>query len=186
MQAPQPPAASIKAPGLAPPQAGGARPASTTINAPDVLLGLILIVGIAQAHQFPEDLLRFTDTLLGRALLFALTIAFTAWKGWTIGLLFALLAARLIQHTGRAEQMTAARYEAPLQEAFGGANADADAPGGAMGGATDAILPLVFSDNMAIKPIDKKKHKWFIERVLQENPTRIESERVRTQAVQGS
>jgi hypothetical protein len=176
MQAPQPPAASIKVPGLAPPQAGGARPTSGTINAPDVLLGLILIVGIAQAHQFPEELLRFTDTLLGRALLFALTIAFTAWKGWTIGLLFALLAARLIQHTGRAEQMTAARYEAPLQEAFG--DADADAPG--------RVLPSVFSDDMTIKPIDKKKHKWFIERVLQENPIRIESERVRTQAVQGS
>ena len=161
---------------IAQPQAGGARPDSGTANAPDVLLSLILIVGIAQAHQFPEDLLRFTDTLLGRALLFALTIAFTAWKGWTVGLLFALLAARLIQHTGRAEQMTAARYEGPLQEAFG------DAPVGDVG----SITPLVFSDDMTIKPIEKKKHKWFIERVLKENPIRIESEKVRTQAVQGS
>ncbi len=160
---------------LAPPlQAGGTRmTADGTVNAPDVLLGLILIVGIAQAHQFPEELLRFTDTLLGRALLFALTIAFTAWKGWTIGLLFALLSARLIQHTGRAEQMTAERFEAPLQEAFGGT------PG-------DAVTPLVFSDDMTIQPIDKKKHKWFIERVLKENPIRIESEKVRTQPVQGS
>ena len=162
---------------IAQPQAGGARmTADGTVNAPDVLLGLILIVGIAQAHQFPEELLRFTDTLLGRALLFALTIAFTAWKGWTIGLLFALLSARLIQHTGRAEQMTAERFEAPLQEAFG------DAPVGAVG----SVTPLVFSDDMAIQPIQKKKHKWFIERVLKENPIRIESEKVRTQPVQGS
>ncbi len=156
--------------------------ADGTVNAPDVLLGLILIVSIAQAHQAPVELLRFTDTLLGRALLFALTIAFTAWKGWTIGLLFALLAARLIQHTGRAEQMTAERFEAPLQEAF--ADADADAPDGEKDGA--AVFPLVFGDHMTIQPIEKKKHKWFIERVLKENPTRIETDKVRTQAVQGS
>lgn len=160
---------------LVPLQAGGVRmTADGTVNAPDVLLGLIFVVGIAQAHQFPEDLLRFTDTLLGRALLFALTIAFTVWKGWTIGLLFALLSARLIQHTGRADEITAARYEAPLQEAFRGIPDDS------------AVLPLVFSDDMTIKPIEKKKHKWFIERVLKENPTRIESEKVRTQPVQGS
>ncbi len=175
MQAhPQPPAAPIKAP-VPLPQAGGARiTASGTVNAPDVLLGIIFIVGIAQAHKFPEDLLRFTDTLLGRTILFALTIALTVWKGWTIGLLFALLSARLIQHTGRAAEMTAARYEAPLQEAFGGSPDDA------------AVLPLVFSDDMTIHPVEKKEHKWFIERVLKENPTRIESEKVRTQPVQGS
>lgn len=155
---------------------GGARITSDgTVNAPDVLLGLIFIVGIAQAHQFPEEVFRFTDTLLGRALLFALAIAFTAWKGWTLGLLFALLAARLIQHTGRAEKMTAERFEGPIQEAFGGT----DAPDG-------SVLPLVFSDDMTIQPIEKKKHKWFIERVLKENPKRIESEKVRTQPVQGS
>jgi hypothetical protein len=158
-------------------QAGGARmTADGTVNAPDVLLGLIFVVGIAQAHQFPEDLLRFTDTLLGRALLFALTIAFTVWKGWTIGLLFALLSARLIQHTGRADEITAARYEAPLQEAFG----DAEAPD-----EDSSVLPLVFSDSMTIQPIEKKKHKWFIERVLKENPIRIETDKVRTMPVQG-
>ncbi len=178
MQAPQPPAAPIKAL-PPPPQAGGARiTASGTVNAPDVLLGIIFIVGIAQAHKFPEDLLRFTDTLLGRTILFALTIALTVWKGWTIGLLFALLSARLIHHTGRAAEITAARYETPLQEAFGGANADAPDD--------TAVTPLVFSDDMTIQPIEKKKHKWFIERVLKENPIRIESEKVRTQPVQGN
>ncbi len=144
-----------------------------TVNAPDVLLGLIFAVGVALAHQFPHELYDFADTLVGRSILFALAIAFTAWKGWVIGLLAALFALRLIQHTSRTERDVEERFATPLREAF-------------TNRLPDLGVPLNSNDDMTIRPVaDEKKHQWFVEQVFDENPKLLETEKVRTLAVQG-
>lgn len=142
------------------------------MNAPDVLLGLIFAVGVAMAHKFPPEIYRFTDTLLGRAILFTLVIAFTAWKGWAIGLLSALFALRLIQHTGRTQRDVEERFSGRIKEHFTSRLPD-------MG------VPLNSNDDMAIRSIPKPKHRWFVEKIFDENPTMLETEKVRTLAVQG-
>ncbi len=144
-----------------------------TVNAPDVLLGLIFAVGVALAHQFPPELYDFADTLVGRTILFALAIAFTAWKGWVIGLLAALFALRLIQHTSRTERDVEERFATPLREAF-------------TNRLPDLGVPLNSNDDMSIRHVvNEKKHRWFVEQVFDENPKLLETEKVRTLAVQG-
>lgn len=144
-----------------------------TVNAPDVLLGLIFAVGVGLAHQFPPELYEFADTLIGRAILFTLAIAFTAWKGWVIGLLAALFALRLIQHTGRTERDVEERFAAPIREAF-------------VNRLPDLGVPLNSNDDMTIRPVTNgKKDRWFVERLFDENPKLLETDKVRTLAVQG-
>ncbi len=147
-----------------------------TVNAPDVLLGIIFAVGVALAHQFPPELYEFADMLLGRILLFTLVIAFTAWKGWVIGLLAALFALRLIQHTSRTQRDIEERFAGRIREAF-------------VSRLPDLGVPINSNDDMNIRPIptNKKdaKHRWFVERVFDEDPKLLETEKVRTLAVQG-
>ncbi len=49
------PSAPLKVPALNVLTGGARITPDGTVNAPDVLLSLIFIVGIAQAHQFPEE-----------------------------------------------------------------------------------------------------------------------------------
>jgi hypothetical protein len=153
--------------------AGGARITQDgTLNAPDVLLALVLIVGVAQAHLIPSDIHRFTDTILGRIILFAIAIAMTAWKGWVIGLLTALFVLRLLMHTSRAETDVADRFTPEVQEMF-----------------SSPVTIEKFQDQ--IKAVtknkdDEKKHRWFVEKVFNEEPDWIETEKVKTQAVTGN
>ena len=143
-----------------------------TLNAPDVLLALILIVGVAQAHLIPSDIHRFTDTILGRIVLFAVAIAMTAWKGWVIGLLTALLVLRLLMHSGRAEEDVAQRFTPKVQEMF--------ANRAATEGFQDQIKAVTKNKD------DNAKHRWFVEKVFDEEPEWIETEKVKTQAVTGN
>ncbi len=179
-----PAAAPIAGPAIkpAPPSftlVGGARILPDgTLNAPDVLLGIILVIGIAQAHLIPSDIHRFTDTILGRILLFASAIAMTAWKGWVIGLLTATFVLRLIMHSGRQDYEITQRYATQISEGFRSRLPDLGAP-------------LISADSQEIKPIipnksdNCKKHKWFVERLFDEEPILIETDKVQTQAVQG-
>ena len=159
-----------------PPQftlAGGARILPDgTLNAPDVLLAIILIVGVAQAHLIPSDIHRFTDTILGRTILFAIAIAMTAWKGWVIGLLTALLVLRLLMHSGRAEIDVAERFTPKVKEMF--------ANQASIEGFQDQIKAITKNAG------DTKKHRWFVEKVFHEEPEWIETEKVKTQAVTGN
>lgn len=167
-----------------PEQKGGAPPPFTlaggsrilpdgTLNAPDVLLAILLIVAVAQAHLVPSDIHRFIDTILGRILLFTIVISITAWKGWVIGLLTAMFALRLLMHSGRSESDVEERFSGRVQEYF-----------------TNQAASEGFSDQNFKKvtknETDKEKHRWFVEEVLEEEPDWIETDKVKTETVKGS
>lgn len=162
--------------------AGGARILPDgTLNAPDVLLGLFLILGISQAHQIPSDIHRFTDTILGRILLFTAAIAMTAWKGWVLGILTAVLVLRLLMHAGRQEADVTERFSNTIREGFESCIPGQSAhPVMIVGGGADSVKAVT-----ANKSDDYKKHKWFVERLFDEDPTLIETEKVRTMPVLG-
>ncbi len=157
--------------------AGGARILPDgTLNAPDVLLGLILILGISQAHLIPSDIHRFTDTILGRILLFTAAISMTAWKGWVLGILTAVLVLRLLMHAGRQEADVTERFSNKITEGFSSC-----APVVIAGGnGTDSIKTVT-----ANKSDGYEKHRWFVEQLFDEEPTLIETEKVRTMPVLG-
>lgn len=155
--------------------AGGARILPDgTLNAPDVLLALILIVAVAQAHLIPSDIHQFTDTILGRIVLFAVAIAMTAWKGWVIGLLTALFVLRLLMHSSRAESDVTERFTPQVKEMF------ANAPGPKKEGFQDQIKAITKNKD------EKEENRWFVEKVFDEQPAWIETEKVKTQAVTGN
>jgi hypothetical protein len=159
--------------------AGGARILPDgTLKAPDVLLGLILVIGIAQAHLIPSDIHRFTDTILGRILLFTAAIAMTAWKGWVLGLLTATFVLRLIMHSSRQEAEVTERYATQISEGFSSCLPDLGAP--ILSNTTQEIKPIIPN-----KSEGGKNHKWFVERLFDEEPILIETDKVRTQAVNG-
>ena len=158
---------------------GGARIVPDgTLNAPDVLLGLILILGISQAHQIPSDIHHFTDTILGRILLFTAAIAMTAWKGWVLGLLTAMFVLRLLMHTNRQDFDISERFTDKIKEGF-----ESCSP--------EFAAPMLCTGDQSVKPVIGNKsdgyaaHKWFVERLFDEEPTLIETEKVRTTAVTG-
>jgi len=143
-----------------------------TLNAPDVLLAILLIVAVAQAHLVPSDIHRFIDTILGRILLFVAVIAITAWKGWVIGLLTAMFALRLLMHTGRSE--------ADVQERFSGRVEEYFTNQAAVEGFSDQNIKMVTKNES-----DSKKHRWYVEKVFQEEPDWIETDKVKTETVKG-
>ena len=161
--------------------AGGARILPDgTLNAPDVLLALLLILGISQAHLIPSDIHRFTDTILGRILLFTAAIAMTAWKGWVLGILTAVLVLRLLMHAGRQEADVTERFSNKISEGFNSCIPGQSAPILVAGGGADTIKTVT-----ANKSDGYKKHKWFVEQLFDEEPTLIETEKVRTMPVLG-
>ena len=175
-----------KSPYHGPPhQAGGAPPPpftlaggsrilpDGTLNAPDVLLAILLIVAVAQAHLVPSDIHRFIDTILGRILLFVAVIAITAWKGWVIGLLTAMVALRLLMHTGRSEADVQERFSGRVEEYFTNQAANE--------GFSDQSIKMVTKNET-----DSKKHRWYVEEVLEEEPDWIETDKVTTSAIKGS
>lgn len=188
MATPAPPAITTNIPAVAPRKqpapfslAGGARILPDgTLNAPDVLLGLLLILGISQAHQIPSDIHRFTDTILGRILLFTAAIAMTAWKGWVLGILTAVLVLRLLMHAGRQEVDVTERFSNVIKEGFNSCIPGQSAPVLVAGGGADTIKTVT-----ANKSDNYQKHKWFVERLFDEEPTLIETEKVRTMPVLG-
>ena len=175
----------IGTPGPTSRQAGGAAPLpftlaggsrilpDGTLNAPDVLLAILLIVAVAQAHLIPSDIHRFIDTILGRILLFVITIAITAWKGWIIGLLTAMFALRLLMHSGRSEADVQERFSGRIQEYFTNK--------GATEGFNDQNVKAVTKNDT-----DEEEHRWFVEKVFQEEPKWIETDKVKTETVKGS
>jgi hypothetical protein len=173
---PHKPTSSRQQGGAAPPQftlAGGSRILPDgTLNAPDVLLAILLIVAVAQAHLVPSDIHRFIDTILGRILLFVIVIAITAWKGWVIGLLTAMVALRLLMHTGRSEADVQERFSGRVQEYFTNK--------AAAEGFTEQNIKMVTKNKN-----EEEKHRWFVEEVLEEEPDWIDTDKVKTEAIKG-
>ena len=184
---PVPPATPTPSAPQTPRQLGGAGPAAPpsftlaggarilpdgTLNAPDVLLALILIVGVAQAHLIPSDIHQFTDTILGRIVLFAVAIAMTAWKGWIIGLLTAMLVLRLLMHSERAEADVTERFTPRVKEMFTNQTAQE--------GFQDQIKAVTKNND------DTNTHRWLVEKIFHENPKWIQTDKVKTQAVTGN
>lgn len=174
---PRIPSSSPRQEGGGPPPftlAGGSRILPDgTLNAPDVLLAILLIVAVAQAHLVPSDIHRFIDTILGRILLFVIVISITAWKGWVIGLLTAMVALRLLMHSGRSEADVEERFSGRIQEYFTNQAASE--------GFTDQNFKKVTKNET-----DEEKHRWFVEEVFDEQPDWIETDKVKTETVKGS
>ena len=119
------------------------------------LLYIIFIVAIVFKNQIPPAIYDQADSFLGRSLAVFLVAVITTQFGWVLGLLAAMSVALLL---GLPKQ-GGFPLTAPVKEGFGS------------GGET------------AIQVVSTGK-KWFVEKVLKENPVAIEEEKVITLPVQ--
>ncbi len=120
--------------------------------------GVLLVLGIIYVGQIPPAIQYFANTILGRAGLFILTIIVADMYSWVYALLMALFTVLLIAVAPRT-----------LKEAFQGANS----PAAGQSLPPDTELKLV-----------TQKQKWWVERLLGEDPVGIEEEKVRTSSIQ--
>ncbi len=122
----------------------------------DLLLAILLILGIVFIHEIGLHVRNQLDTLLGRLFAFGLLVLVTDQVSVLHGILLAILLALILS------QSTSTR------------------PGG--------TLPPKkvegFAPDFQLKLVPPKKHKWWIEEVMKENPIGIEDDKVRTSAIQ--
>jgi hypothetical protein len=123
--------------------------------------GVLLALGVVYVGEIPPPIQYFANTLIGRVTLFALTIVVADMYSWIYALLMALFTVLLIAVAPRT-----------LREAFQSGS----------GTTVDAAVPSTGTDT-EVKLVTQK-HKWFVERVLGEDPVGIEEERVRTSSIQ--
>lgn len=129
----------------------------------ELYFGVVLALGIVYVGEIPPPIQYFANTLLGRATLFALTIVVADMYSWIYALLMALFTVLLIAVAPRT-----------LREAFQSGGSASPGPAVAVPSTgTDTEVKLV-----------TQKHKWFVERLLGEDPVGIEEERVRTSSIQ--
>jgi hypothetical protein len=147
------------------------------LDSPAMLIyGFLLILVIVYSPVIPTEARVFADSFLGRVFGVAIVYGITETLGWVYGLLTAL--AFLLILNG------APRYGNPLMEGFREepmepySKTDEEKARGPVkegftaGGAVTA------------KNVVTHNRRWFVEEVLGECPTAIESDRVTTQAVQ--
>lgn len=129
------------------------------LDSPAMLIyGFIIVLTIVYSPVIPTEARVFADSFLGRVFGVAIIYGITETLGWVYGLLTAL--AFLLILNG------APRYGNPLMEGF------RKEEGFTAGGAVTA------------KNVITHNRRWFVEEVLGECPSAIESDRVTTQAVQ--
>ena len=116
----------------------------------NIYIGIILVLGIAYVGQIPKSYAFYANTMIGRFVLFWLTIIIADTYSWVYALLMALFVVLVISVSPR-----------NFREGFQGKSLP------------DTDIKLV-----------TQKRKWWSEEVLQENPTGIEEEHVKTQAIQ--
>jgi hypothetical protein len=122
-----------------------------------ILLGLVLTS--VYVSRIPKPTLRYFQTTLGQVLGLGIVLFITATYGWTHGILaalaYSLVVSRALRRGGDVESfLNIQEYPA-------------------------VILPE--SQDTILVP---KNHKWFIEKVLGENPYLIRDKEVTTSAVQ--
>jgi hypothetical protein len=122
-----------------------------------VLLGLFMIIGIVFLEKIPIEIRKQADSFLGRALLLTFTVTVVSLYGWPLGILAGLLSALLIGAGGIHPTVPNLPTKTNLVEGF----------------SPDFNVRLV-----------PTKQKWFVEKVLGENPMLIEDTVVDTSAVQ--
>ena len=122
-----------------------------------ILVGLLMVVIIVFIDKVPIEVRKQADSFLGRALLLTFTIVVTLMYGWPMGMLSALMSAILIGAGG----------VHPIKKQV------IDAKNVKEG----------FSSEMQVRLVPGK-HKWFVEKVLGENPLLIEDQTIDTSAVQ--
>lgn len=120
--------------------------------------GVLLVLGIVYVGQIPPAIQYFANTMIGRASIFILTIVVADMYSWIYALLMALFTVLLIAVAPRT-----------LKEAFQGASSAAAGQG----------IPPDTKMNLVTQ-----KQKWWVERLLGEEPVGIEEEKVRTRAIQ--
>jgi hypothetical protein len=116
-----------------------------------------IFLGVVFLPKIPKELAEQSDTVTGRLFHAGLVYFVTQTYGWTIGIVLAVFSALLIS---------------------AGSNQRLPAPGSGSGSVKEGF-------NSDIKIIDSS-HKWFVEKVLGENPLLIEEENVITMPVQST
>lgn len=126
-----------------------------------LLLGFVMVITIIFVGKIPVEVRKQADTLIGRASLILFTVIIVLAFGWPYGFLAGLMSAVLIGAGG---------VHPTIRQINEGFTSEMKAKEG-------------FSSEMNVRLVPSRQ-KWFVERVLGENPLIIEDETVETSAVQ--
>lgn len=123
----------------------------------DLLAGVGLVLGIVFVHEVAHHIRNQLDTLIGRLFAFGLVILLVDQFSWIHGLLLALFLALVLSQS--TTKRPGVRYATPEQKEG-------------------------FAPDYQLRLVPPKKHRWWVEEVMKENPIGIEDDRVNTSAVQ--
>lgn len=158
------------------------------LDSPAMLIyGFILVLTIVYSPVIPTEARVFADSFLGRVFGVAIIYGITETLGWVYGLLTALAFLLILNGAPRYGNplMEGFREEkktdsdtfmppySPMDEAKANAKAEGTVKEGFTGGGA-----------VTAKNVITHNRRWFVEEVLGECPSAIESDRVTTQAVQ--
>lgn len=123
-----------------------------------LLTGFLMVITIVFVGKIPVEIRKQADTLIGRSSLILFTVVVIMVFGWPLGFVAGLMSAVLIG-AGGIHPVTQ-----QIKEGFTSTREG-------------------FSSEMNVRLVPSRQ-KWFVERVLGENPLIIEDETVETSAVQ--
>ncbi len=129
-----------------------------------LLIGFTMMIIIVFVGKIPIEIRKQADTMLGRACLILFTVVIVMLFGWPLGFIAALMSAVLIGAGG------VHPIEQKVTEGFSSE-------------ATRTNIREGFSSEMNVRLVPSRQ-KWFVEKVLGENPLIIEDETVETSPVQ--
>ena len=163
-----------------PPQIGGALlPNSLSVpldSPPKLVYGLVIIVLIVFVDLVPAYIRDVADSVIGRLIGVGLVAGVTLHMGWSYGLLTALAFLLVVRGARRLSGVADMSTDTSPLMAFLG-----------IGGPTPSVSPLVgtegFQNQLIAEAVGKR---WYIEKVLGENPIGVVTTTTETMAVQDS